>query len=120
MIATLLIYLLALTDMQVDEFIKILKAFLDAIYSGVSTLWVTLSPLLLAYLAYRQRENRKALDDNTKVNKEALDTANGHNEKIVEAVQLSKDAITLATASPAVQVVHVDNDKDSRIPTTIA
>lgn len=108
----------ALTELQVDELIDILKSLLEAVGSGVQTVWNLLSPILLAYLAFRQAQNRKALDDNTKVSTDAFAVANGHNEKIAEAVKISKGVLEIVKppALPVVQEVHVTNDASSPIP----
>jgi quercetin dioxygenase-like cupin family protein len=60
----------ALTELQVDKLIIIIELCLKAFQQGVTVLWVTLSPVLLGYLAYRQAMNRKALDENTKATNE--------------------------------------------------
>jgi len=65
-----------------------------AIEMAVKTLWVTLSPVLLAYLAFRQSRNRKEIagkiDSNTGVSVKAFEAANSHNEKIAAVVEYVK------------------------------
>ncbi len=96
----LLSLLSALTEGQVDQIISITRSVIETIGSGINTLWITLSPLLLGYLAYRQSINRREIagkiDENTQVSAKAFETANGHNEKIAAAVQLTKEAIEVA------------------------
>jgi hypothetical protein len=90
--------LLALTELQVDELIRILRSIIETSGEGIKTLWVTLSPVLLGYLAYRQAANRKEIAgkiaDNTDISVKAFDAANGHNEKIAAAVEISKEVIS--------------------------
>lgn len=89
--------LATLTENQVDQIIQITRSVIETIGSGINTLWITLSPVLLGYLAYRQSINRREIagkiDQNTEVSTKAFETANGHNEKIAAAVQLSKEVI---------------------------
>ena len=109
--------LLALTDPQVDHLIKLLESLMTMTSEGIKTLWFALSPLLLAYLAWRQAQNRKALDANTQVSEKAFEVANGHNEKIVTLTETVKEVamkaipqevhITNTTADP----VHTQQDK---------
>lgn len=91
----------ALTEGQVDQIIQMFKGIIETIGAGIHTMWITLSPVLLGYLAYRQSINRREIagkiDQNTEVSTKAFNTANGHNEKIAEAVQLTKQAIQVAT-----------------------
>lgn len=101
--------ILALTDMQVDHILKIVELFFAAMSEGVKAVWLALGPALIGYLAYRQAMNRKALDANTAVSKQAFDTANGHNEKIVAAVELSEKVLTAMDKTQKVEVMNSQN-----------
>lgn len=86
--------MLALTDSQFDKILAMLERGLSSIEAAIRTLWITMSPLLLAYLAYRQSQNRKEIsskiDGNTEVSVKAFEAANNHNEKIAAVVELVK------------------------------
>lgn len=92
--------LLALTDSQFDKVLAMVERGFMAIETAVKTLWVTLSPLLLGYLAYRQAQNRKEIsgkiDGNTEVSVKAFEAANSHNEKIAAVVEYVKPKPTLS------------------------
>jgi hypothetical protein len=89
--------LLALTDAQFDRvLIMIAKAFL-AFKEGVQTVWALVAPALGIYLSWKcqqiinnQKENRRALDQNTEVSVKAFEAANSHNEKIAAVVEYAK------------------------------
>lgn len=104
--------LLALTDAQVDTVLKMIEHGLQAIQEGVKAVWILLSSALLAYLAYRQAVNRKALDQNTEVSKEAFKVANSHNEKISK---LSEQVVEVASKAIP-QQVEVVNTQDHPVP----
>jgi hypothetical protein len=105
----------ALTDPQVDELILLLRQGLEAFSDAVKTVWFTLSPVLLGYLAYRQAINRKALDENTEVSKQAFKEANGLNQKIADSTQAVQAVVSHMTNSP--QRVVVENTVDNPVPT---
>ncbi len=89
----------ALTDLQVDQVIRIIEASLHTFAEGVKAVWVALSPIGIGYLMWRQAMNRKALDANTEVSKTAFEVANGHNEKIANLTE------QLASVPQKVEVV---------------
>lgn len=98
--------LLALTDPQVDLLLNEMIVTMRAIREGIAIIWVTVSPVLVAYLIYKQKSNRKALDANTAISQTAFTVANGHNEKIVE---MRRDLNELVKPS-LVQKVEVISD----------
>lgn len=92
--------LLALTDTQCDKVLAMIERGFLAIEQAVRTLWITLSPLLLGYLAYRQAQNRREItgkiDSNTEVSVKAFEVANSHNEKIAAVVEYVKPKPTIS------------------------
>jgi hypothetical protein len=94
----------ALTEPQVDQVIQICRSVIETIGAGINTLWTTLSPILLGYLAYRQSANRREIagkiDVNTEVSTKAFETANGHNEKIAAAMELTKEVHDVLKTKP--------------------
>jgi len=104
----------ALTEPQVDQIIEIIEASIKAFGEGIRTVWVALSPIGIGYLMWKQAQNRKALDANTTLTgetkdeatnsrkevKQALDVSNGHNDKIVKAVEISERVLAKLDAEP--------------------
>lgn len=78
-----------LSEPQVSELISIFRSCVEGFGDAMRALWITLSPVLLAYLAWKQAINRKALDDNTEVSKKAFDVANSHNDKIARLTEIA-------------------------------
>jgi hypothetical protein len=115
-IAAVILAVAALTELQVDQIIRIFEGSLHTMGEGVKTVWNLLSPALLAYLAYKQALNRKALDANTEVSKKAFEVANGHNEKISKAVEISEQVLTKIGNEP--QKVGVVNTPQHPVPTS--
>lgn len=104
--------ILALTDPQVDQVLRLVEMAFRAIGEGVKTVWILIAPILgiwLTYLGHKiianQKSNRTALDKNTAISVEAFKAANGHNEKIADAVKLSKDVLTAVVAPQKVEII---------------
>ena len=94
MIALIPLMIVALSDLHIDQMLKIFESLIALTSEAVKAVWIALAPFLLAYLAYRQSQNRKALDANTQVSEKAFEVANGHNEKIVQLTETVKDVVT--------------------------
>lgn len=105
---------LALTDAHMDQIIILVGNGMNSLQEAVKTLWVTLSPVLLAYILWRQALNRRVIeakiDQNTKVSVEAFHVANGHNDKIANLTKVITD-------KAIVQEVHVVNSLEDPVKT---
>lgn len=123
-ILAIIFAVMGLTDLQFDQILKMTDLGFRALGEAMKAVWITLTPALLGYLAYRQAMNRKALDANTEVSAKAFDAANDHNEKIAKAVKISEEVLTRIDAEPKKVLVvgtvesHIVNEKADPVPTT--
>ena len=106
---------LALTDLQNDRLITLAIDCILHIVSAVQSVWDVVHPLLIVFVStqivyyqIKAKEARKVLTDKLdeaaktskvdrekilKLNTDALNTANGHNEKIAAVMELAKPLI---------------------------
>ena len=90
--------ILALTDSQMDQVIVLIGDSIKSIGAAIRTVWDTLSPVLMAYLLWRQALNRRVIeakiDENTKVSTDALVVAKTIADKAtVQEVHVVNDVI---------------------------
>lgn len=108
-------FLIALTDAQNDKILALAIDCILHIVSAVQSVWDVVHPLLIVFVStqivyyqIKAKEARKVLTDKLneaaetskidrekilKLNTDALNTANGHNEKIAAVMELAKPLI---------------------------
>lgn len=109
--------LYALTDVQIDKIFHLIERILDH-----SEKWLALvTTIVTLILLIRQRQNKRQLSseiaENTAINVQSLEVANGRSQKI--AVLTEEVAKKVAPDSPVVQKIVSDSSLPPSDPPTL-